>query len=172
MEDDKAFLKFFIEEDLYLIPEDQADIAAGDEDATPEIEGAELPITFEGEHRQQVTCLIGENDKRLRDLGEEERAFLLKVLDAVNLKLIDVAIVQLSQNPDMDFFQLQKQLAPQRMLIFGAPPESIGIDIPVPSYESFPINGVDIINAEELSAIMTNKQKKMALWNCLKGEFL
>lgn len=152
------FLKYFITEDIYLVP-DNRPASKEDEKITtsPEankIESDEAAITAEPAKKEAE--IIYPLTVITVPLDEEEKKLLNAILKAVSVKISDISIL----NKETD------QLQSNKVLVFG----NIYYDR-LPLYKAIVQDNKEFLKADELSAINSDVEKKRKLWGSLKEMF-
>lgn len=104
-------------------------------------------------------------------LPNAEKDFLLKILSAVNLTLVNIALLDLSAYPGADIHQLKRFFACNKIISFGIPAQTLGIPAKVPDYHIFDHLDIAIVTANTLREISADNTKKAALWASLKQIF-
>lgn len=98
--------------------------------------------------------------------------FLAKILSAVELDLqSDVLILRKTPNNDFSFSSFSQEINIQKVVLFGIPPQSIGLQINYQKYQPINRNNCLFLFADELATISANQQLKKLLWNALKEIF-
>lgn len=98
-------------------------------------------------------------------LSSENRAFLHKILSAVQLDL----------NQGIDLYEkqvlykdLSQELSYKTCLVFGYQPKEIGLHIQAKAYKIVPFKGIKLLFSHDLQAISEDVQKKKMLWQQLQ----
>ncbi|AWW29000.1 hypothetical protein DN752_01975 [Echinicola strongylocentroti] len=184
-------LGFFIEEDIFLIPEDAKEILLADkfkdysddlpedhstaseslsdgsspEQAQPNEEsGASVALTYEGDFEKSLLVIHQDSP-----LSEELKGFLLKILRAVSYSLKDIALVSASQVSSLPVNTVQ-QLNPHKILVFGSLNHPI-IQQKENNYEISSDGEVEYLFADSLPVIFEDQNLKKNLWNSLQAFF-
>lgn len=103
-------------------------------------------------------------------LGEEDEAFLEKVLTAVDLKLTEVKMINTFKKNYL--FENWDEIPSEKIIFFGAEPEDFFPGLQLENYQLKSSGGVRLLKAEALSTIQADKDKKTSLWNALKRLFI
>jgi hypothetical protein len=106
-------------------------------------------------------------------LSEDQKDFLLKVLEALSLNLTKVDLLDTDHYPEVSFRDLIYNHTVQAILFFGE--ESGGDFLPklkLNRYEVKDLKGVKFLYADNLTIIGNNQDnEKRKLWECLKAVF-
>ncbi|QDH81619.1 hypothetical protein FKX85_17530 [Echinicola soli] len=182
-------LGFFIEEDIFLIPEDAQEILLADKfkDFTEDIskENPAIPadnpadspqeqpdnetvsspsLVYDGDFEKGL-LVIHQDDP----LGEELKAFLLKILRAVSYSLKDIALVSASQVAGLPPEAVQ-QLNPHKILVFGRLSHPM-IQLKEANYEVTSDDEIEYLFADSLPVIFEEQDLKKQLWKSLQAFF-
>jgi hypothetical protein len=158
--------KHGVEDMIVPEPEDRdLDTAAPGLPAEPVTSNEEdaIPLEYEGEYQKNVLVLYqGEG------LAESSRAFLMKVLNAVNCSLKDIALLSEEAIRDTREEHLL-QLNPQKMIVFG----TLHHPVMGRKKENYHIiqEDVECFFADELSDLENNVSLKKELWGTLQRFF-
>jgi len=195
MEEEKAFLAHFLDEEIYIIDEVASvqetsvkqpvntepiiqevakEVPAKDTAREPKLEYQTPKV--EKEISPAVSLIYeGRNDKGilliLNDISTEEKAFLEKVLGAVKLTLNDCAMLELSKNNSTEHKALIEEFKCKTIL-------NLGVEQQLPFLQginNYKINFVadkKALKTDNLKAIMADVAKKKQLWESLKQLFL
>lgn len=118
----------------------------------------------------QRGVLIGLADTMTDDLS----IFLKKIIAAAQLNL-DEDCLTVQPNADgqvPSFTQLRTHQPFAKAVLFGISPKDLGLNIAPPQYFPVLLNGCTFLFVEKLAVIEPSKDRKAALWNCLKSMFL
>ncbi|QSE96848.1 DNA polymerase III subunit psi [Fulvivirga lutea] len=173
----KAFLNYVFDDDLYIIdrPEVQKEAlkepeteykkeletSTSDEPVTKDIS---WPSSYKGENNKHITILV--NYPSEDHISNQDEEFLLKILSAVNLSLSDVAIINLANN-QCSLEQLT-QFNTTKVLLFG----SLESTPDLSNYQLTELSGIKIHKANSLGEIQNNVAEKKLLWGNLQKLFL
>jgi hypothetical protein len=126
-------------------------------------------ISFLGNNQKKITILV--NYETAIYLPDEELNFLMGILTACKLSMADVALVNLTKNPEVTYATISEQLNAEKVFLFG--PEAAVLELPLqfPHYQVQPFNNQVYLSAVSLKELQANKEEKMKLWNCLKKIF-
>ena len=104
-------------------------------------------------------------------LPDEELNFLLGILTACNLSMADIALVNLSKNPDVNYANLTEQFNAEKIFLFGLTAAVIALPLQFPHYQVQQFNNQVYLSSVSLSEMQANKEEKIKLWACLKKIF-
>ena len=120
---------------------------------------------------------LGENKKRTlivvryRDvvhLPDKQLSFLTKLLTACNLKLADVAIINLRDHQPTQFNDIIEYFKPKSVLLFDTDPLSFGMPMNFPDFQVQSYKDTLFVSSPSLEKIEPDKDVKGKLWICLK----
>ena len=131
------------------------------------------PFKYLGGFEKQVAIVVAEHYHP--NIGDEDLAFLSKLLTACKLSLKDVAIINVVSNPNAD--QLWQLMPPAVMLMFDVDPGTVGLPFRRPHFEVQKWAGARFMNAPDLEKFRIGdefevKMLKTKLWLCLQNIFL
>ena len=137
-----------------------SDEAAETEIANEPIAADPEPIPYEGEYKKSILVIY-----QGMELNENNRAFLFKIFNAVNLSLKDIALVseQSLKGSNQDAIE---QLNPDKLIVFG----TIYHPVMRLKKETYHIvqGTFDYFFADELDGLEKNIALKRKLWNTLQ----
>jgi hypothetical protein len=110
-------------------------------------------------------------EPRAARLNVYDEAFLEKVLQAVNLSLSQVTLVNVSGVESPDYYYLFKEKKIRHFISFGVPLEELNLYLPLLPYEVKPIHGIQFLYTDSLEGIRTDIERKKWLWVALKQLF-
>jgi hypothetical protein len=193
-EEDLSFLAFFLNEPVYLLPEEEpvfitrheveAEIAMKDEAVqepgeTAEDEKAGAPSTtlpvYEGQNRKAVLVLYHQPDSE--QLAEGSKAFLQKILQAVNHEPDDVALcnwalLEKKESEVPDIYETLQSIDSHKMLVFGDLPLAWSMSHFFQKYHiSEDADGRQLLQADDLLMIAQKRDLKVKLWESLQRLF-
>lgn len=128
------------------------------------------PVSFLGHNDKRITILV--NEPGTTYLADEHLSFLMDILTACKLGMADVALVNMNTDPSLTDKKFGEILAPEKLLLFGVEPLSIGMPLQFPHYQVQTYNNCTYLFAPPLAVLKKDKDEKMQLWTCLKKIFL
>lgn len=103
----------------------------------------------------------------------ESDTFLQKIFTAAQINLEkDVLLVMADASGPMHFLPIVKDKHPERLLVFGFMPDTLGLHAEIPLYQPVVFYGVEFLFAEALSVLAPDKNRKSRLWQALQQLFL
>lgn len=127
---------------------------------------------FLGNNRRQITIVV--NAPGSAFLPDNQLSFLTKILEACQMNIGDVAIVNAATVP-VTVAELRQQLKPASILLFGLEPTAIKLPINFPVFRLQPYDECTYLAAPSLHLLvqLTEESKllKSKLWVCLKTLF-
>jgi hypothetical protein len=115
---------------------------------------------------QKVLILVDE------DLQPSEVLFLEKILNAVNLDVTGVDLLNVHGTNEIDFAEVLRGKAIHHFFTFGVPFTRLNLDILMDRYQPIRFEGITFLLADPLPAIETDVVLKKKLWEALKKIFL
>ncbi len=143
-------------------------VDTGNQQAKPVlVKKKELP--FLGKNQKNI--LIITNEKNAAYLADEDLNFLVDILKACRLSLLDTAIVNFAKNKKIDYEVLQEEFKPGVILFFGIEPSTLEFPLQFPNYQLQSYNNQTYLSAPPLKDLAADVDKKKQLWACLKKLF-
>lgn len=103
----------------------------------------------------------------------ENLDFLKKVLAAAQLDLErDTLFAEIPLGEPVDMAATLRIKPADKVLVFGIPPEQLGLHIQAAAFQPVAFYGTTWLFADALSVLAPDKVKKGLLWTALKGMFL
>lgn len=168
--ENKAFLPYFISEEIYAIDTIEA---AHNDSSLNQVE--EPKIVYEKLAEPEPTLKTeGGNNKGVLILAnyssgipENERSFLFKILSAINLTESDIALIDLGINKTPEQSKLVSMLPCKTIISFGTNFESL-FPIETPLYTLVQLKNYSVLKSDSLMEVMNDTSKKKLLWEQLK----
>jgi hypothetical protein len=135
--------------------------------ATETVQSTE--IGFLGNNQKKITLLV--NAPGTLYLPDEDLNFLMGILTACKLSMADVALINISKNPGLEYAGITNQLGAEKIFLFAVTPGSIGLPLAFPNYQVQKFNNQVYLSAVSLNELQKNKEEKMKLWTSLKNIF-
>ena len=127
---------------------------------------------FLGNNRRNITILVQSPGKAF--LPDEQLTFLTKILEACQMNIGDVAIVNHASVPVV-VTDLRRQLQPSIILLFGLDPVAIKLPIQFPVFKQQAYDQCTYVSAPALEELVQPTQEgkllKSKLWVTLKTLF-
>jgi len=168
---DYSFLPFLLNENIYLVNEDKPNsnleqIIVDEKDKNKE---QQTNITWQGENKQNVVIIV--KNKKDQYLDPIHRAFMAKILSAINLNFDDVAIINLAHYNQK--FSIDKLSEPgaHYLISFGIQQEDIQMDRNFILNEIFSRGNIKMLFTSSLEDLYKDRNKKVLFWNNLKKMF-
>lgn len=190
--EDLSFLRFFLTEPIYLLPENEqiaveeteafkeentstTAVELSSEDTQPPTSTA-LPLPeIEGSNKQGVLVLF--YDKENESLKSESKALLDKILKAVQLSFEDIALcnwalLEAEFEKRKDIFEFIQKLEATKILAFGELPLAWSLSHFFQKYHiTQDAEGKKLLLADDLLKIAHNREFKVQLWSSLQKMF-
>ncbi len=126
-------------------------------------------INFLGSNEKKIVLLVSSDEAIY--LPDEELNFLLGILTACKLTMADIALINVSTNPNVIYTHLANQLNAEKIFLFGLKNEILELPLTFPQYQIQKYSNQVYLSAASLSVLQKDKAEKLKLWNCLKTVF-
>lgn len=136
--------------------------------AAPTQRPAPPPAVALPQLNHQVLILVKEEPAQF----EADKAYLGKILGAINLSWDGVDIVNVYGSEQLDFRAALNVRKVHHFISFGVPFLEVNLDILMNIYDPKRIKGVNFLFADRLSIIEADVERKRKLWTILKSLFL
>lgn len=123
---------------------------------------------FLGKNAKRILVLVSVTDSIF--LADEALDFLTKMLDACQLSLADIALVNVSDEK-VFYQQLVEQFSPECFLLFGIAPADIDLPIHFPNFQLQKYNNCSFVTAPSLQVLAGSTAEKKLFWTALKTLF-
>lgn len=170
--DDPNVLRLLMTEDIYILNEkkipDPVSIQSQAEVLKQEslAESPALEFAYLGENNRYFLVLFEDNTRK--ELSNEHKEMLLKIMSAKSLELRDLAIVNLALYPQASFSELKKFFSCNRIALFGINPQRIALPA-IPANKPEKYMDVKILPSFSLDEMSSNTDKKREFWTVMKG---
>jgi len=138
-----------------------------DKSALSDIQNSGIP--FLGNNQKRIAILV-HSDTAIY-LPDEELNFLLGILTACKLSMADIALINLSKNPELAYAAITTHLHAEKVFLFGLPAGAIALPLQFPYYQVQSFNNQVYLSSASLAELQANKEEKLKLWACLKKIF-
>lgn len=129
-------------------------------------------IKFLGENKKKICVLVNEQNSTF--VNDEELSFFTRILNACNLNLADIALVNVHQS-NIDFATLETEFSSEFVLLFGVSPATIKLPFNVPHFQVQTFSDCTIICCPPLSTFLNDTEESFAqkrlLWAALQKAF-
>ncbi len=126
-------------------------------------------IKFLGKNAKNILIIVDENEHAF--LGDDELSFLMNILNACNVSMQDVALVNASNNGEVVYGNLNAQFEPSIVLFLGTEPQLLNFPVQIPQYKIQAYNNQQYLCAPSLQKLSSDKDEKKKLWMVLKVMF-
>jgi hypothetical protein len=123
-----------------------------------------------GNNQKQVLILVSYPGELV--ITDTDLTFLLTILNACNLSLNDVSILNKAAAKDSKYQELIELFKPAVILLFGVPQSAISMPVHFPDYQVQAFKDIRFLSAPTLNELQLDKTIKMKLWAGLKKIFL
>jgi hypothetical protein len=104
-------------------------------------------------------------------LPDQPLNFLTSILSACKLSLGDVAILNISHLPSVQYRDLRERYNSTVIVLFGSPPSELEMPVNFPEFQIQPFNDCTFLYTPVLEKLESDKILKSKLWVCLKRIF-
>ncbi len=127
----------------------------------------ETDINFLGKNKKNILIITPDHEGVLHN---ENKTFLVKILNSIGLLLDDVVIINPKKEAKFSFYT--ETFSAEKIILFGTKPFEIGIqEIEIPTYEIKDFKNLPVLHVDNLKIIQADLTKKKALWVNLKQLF-
>lgn len=126
-------------------------------------------IKYLGKNAKNILIIIDEKEHAF--LGDDELSFLMNILNACNVSMQDVALVNTCNNADVVYENLNAQFEPSIILFLGTEPQLLNFPVQIPQYKIQAYNNQQYLCAPSLQKLSSDKEEKKKLWMVLKVMF-
>lgn len=123
-------------------------------------------IKYLGKNEKNILLLIHRETHAFLD--DDSLSFLMNILNACGLSMQDVALVNVHNDADAVYENLNVQFEPSKIIFFDTAPHLLNFPVKIPLYKIQNYNNQQYLCAASLSTLLQNKEEKKMLWNCLK----
>ena len=129
-------------------------------------------LQYLGENKKRIVVLVYETDAPT--ITDNSLTFLTKILNACNLNLADIAIINV-ESQKTSFDQLKKEFNAEVILLIGVEPAVIQLPFTMPNFQVQPFSNCTIVSAPKLSSMLEETTEsislKRQLWTSLQKAF-
>ncbi|MBL6445926.1 hypothetical protein JMN32_06380 [Fulvivirga sp. 29W222] len=182
---DNSFLKHFITEPVFVIPgEELVASITGSREEKAEAIVEEAPaiyqsqeatkkkakeVTFKGSNKKQILVIVDQPGEEFINAADE--SFLSKIMGAIKLDINDIAIINFSNNSELNK-ELLLDFSATRYLMFGIDDSKL-LKGNFPPYQIMDIgNNKQVLICSALATIASDPSQKKLLWTALQKMFL
>ncbi|MDW7692336.1 hypothetical protein R9208_10830 [Flammeovirgaceae bacterium SG7u.132] len=158
--EDYPFLSLMMDEQIYVIEDKSAEKVQVEEPMVRELK-------IYGENKRKYLILVSYETNDI--LKSNEYDFLIKILNAIELSINDISLVNLKESP-IDYASLREEIQFDHAVVFGISKEELQLttEKSVERYEIQKLDGAQFLFAHPLSELMADKHKKLQLWKTLQ----
>ena len=118
-------------------------------------------IKYLGKNEKNILILVNEPDHAF--LGDDELSFLMNVLSACSVSMVDVAVVNSHNDETVKHKKLVHQFSPSVIIFLGTEPQLLGFPIQIPVYQVQQYNKQQYLCAPSLQKLSIDKEEKKQL---------
>ena len=127
-------------------------------------------LDFLGENRKNIVFVVN-NDKE-KFVSNEEMEVLNNLLTACKMTLGDISLLNFYPLRDINYEIITEQFKAKYILLFGISCAQLGLPFNIPDFQVQKFQDQIYLFNPSFSDLITNKNSKIELWNCLKKMFL
>ena len=135
----------------------------------PIIPVATSTINYLGDNQKRILIVV--NHDQVAYLTDDELSFFTKVLNACDLSLADVAIVNWCNLEEKNYTTVIKELQSKKILLFNLTPIEFGLPLHFPPFQIQEFDKHTYLQAPSLASIEQDVATKKQLWTALKKLF-
>jgi hypothetical protein len=129
----------------------------------------ELKINFLGGNEKKIVFLFNDNQNKF--LADVQMKFLYDLLTACALTMADIALVNYFHNKTMTYRELQAQLQPKKILVFGISANDLDLPFNIPFFQMQNFGEEVYVISPSIEEVQVNLELKKQLWACLQKIF-
>jgi hypothetical protein len=122
-----------------------------------------------GENQKNILFLV--NNKETPFLGDDEMKLLSDLLLACKISMMDIALVNYHQNPEISYQQIKSEFASKKILVFGVAAQDLNLPFTPSFFEIKQFENTSFIICPNLGDFLNNKNLKRQLWISLQQLF-
>lgn len=117
----------------------------------------------EGQGRNNLLVVV-----KATDYTDENSKMLTQMLMAIKHNLEESTLIVLSKDEDISIVQMCSERAISKILCFGIDPKRLGFNLLAGAYRILQLESQKIVCSHSLTDLSKDKQKKIALWQCIQ----
>ena len=129
------------------------------------------PIAWKhlGQFKKRILLVVRYPD--VTYMPDEQLNFLTSILAACKLSVADVAIVNVSNLPSVQYDDLREKFNSAVIILFGLAPSELEMPVNFPEFQIQPFNNCTFLHTPVLEKLESDKVLKSKLWVCLRRIF-
>ncbi len=129
----------------------------------------ETVIDFLGGNEKNIAFIV--NNQQHTFLNDNELKFLSGLINACNITMGDIAIVNLSRHKEFNYNNLFSPLGSLKVLCFGVSPRDIDLPFAIPNFQVQVFQDIQYIFCPGLEELQDDVDSKKQLWTSLQKIF-
>ncbi len=129
----------------------------------------EAVIEFLGGNSKNIAFVVNNNENKF--LNDHQLNFISGLVDACNISLDDIAIVNVASRKPVSYAGLAEQLSTCKVLSFGVTPADLDLPFTIPFFQVQVFQEIDYIFCPHLDELQEDKNAKKQLWASLQKTF-
>jgi len=122
-----------------------------------------------GEYKKSVLLVV--RYPNTAHLPDQQLSFLTTILTACKLGLGDVAILNISNAPAVDYKSISDQFRSRVTALFGITPPEFAMPVDFPAFQVQAFNNCTFLHTPILEELEADRVLKSKLWVCLRRMF-
>ncbi len=126
-------------------------------------------IDFLGGNEKNIAFVV--HNEHHKFLSDTELKFLSGLINACNVTMADIAVVNFAHNKDVNYKDLLSQLACKKVLSFGVSAANIDLPFTIPDFQVQVFHEIQYIFCPGLELLQEDIDSKKQLWGSLQKIF-
>ena len=126
-------------------------------------------FNYLGSYQKKILLLVAVKESIY--LQDEALEFVIKFLEACNLTMDDVAILNIEKNKSINYTTISTTLQPSIALLFGISPQHIDMPLSFPQYQVQKYNNQTFLCCPPALELLQDVAQKKLFWASLKQIF-
>lgn len=168
IEDPRA-LRYFMNDDLYLIAEAESNVLQADQSLQPVAVVIDEKPHFEylGENNRYTLILVSHP----KAIPEKEKELLTKTLSALKYELRDVAVLNIARYPQAGYAELAEFFRPGKIISFGADLSRLSSELHLMQHQILQHQATRLLLTADLDTLAQTPSLKKEWWDKMKELF-
>ncbi|MBS1632116.1 MAG: hypothetical protein JST10_06030 [Bacteroidetes bacterium] len=129
----------------------------------------EIIWNFTGTNKNKILVLTNYPDRKV--FSHQQQSFLKRMFEACKINFSDIALMNISQNPEADYNKLYKFFESRVIILFDIEPSSLGIPLSFPQFQVQPFGNCLFLFTPSIEKLEEDSLQRSKLWICLKRIF-
>lgn len=124
---------------------------------------------FLGEFKKNILLIVRYSEATY--LPDEQLNFLITILKACKISLGDVAVLNITNAPSVDYKDIQEKFKSSFTILLGLTPQEFEMPVNFPEFQVQLVNNCTFLHTPSLEKVETDEVLKSKLWVCLRRMF-